>query len=53
MDAAVSSDKLSDKNVEEKAKWLMALPPVRELDLPDEAGKPAQRLMHKLGYDAK
>lgn len=31
----------------------MALPPVRELDLPDEAGKPAKQLMRKLGFEAK
>ena len=35
----------------ERAKDLMSLPPMQELDLPC-AGKPAQRLMQKLGIVA-
>ncbi|PCH33895.1 NAD-dependent glycerol-3-phosphate dehydrogenase [Wolfiporia cocos MD-104 SS10] len=38
-----------DQDVEERARWLMSLPPIRELDLPEHAaGKPAQRLLQKL-----
>ncbi|KIP12544.1 hypothetical protein PHLGIDRAFT_124068 [Phlebiopsis gigantea 11061_1 CR5-6] len=37
-----------DKDVAARAKVLMSLPPMQELDLPS-AGKPAQRLMKKLG----
>lgn len=38
----------ADQNVAERAKMLMALPPIRELDLPDSAGRPAHRLLKKL-----
>ncbi|TFY63123.1 hypothetical protein EVJ58_g3437 [Rhodofomes roseus] len=37
-----------DADVAEKAKWLMALPPVRELELPEGTGKPAEQLLKKL-----
>jgi len=36
-------------DVEEKVKSLLCLPPIRELDLPDQTGRPAQRLLGKLG----
>lgn len=38
-----------DKDVKERAQALLCLPPVPELDLPEETGKPAARLMKKLG----
>ncbi|KAI0931827.1 hypothetical protein AcV5_004780 [Taiwanofungus camphoratus] len=41
-----------DEDVEEKAKTLMSLPPIRELDLPDHAGKQARRLLQKLKLDS-
>lgn len=37
-----------DQDVAEKAKSLMSLPPIRELDLPAHAGKPAKQLLRKL-----
>ncbi|KAI0361358.1 NAD-dependent glycerol-3-phosphate dehydrogenase [Trametes cingulata] len=37
--------------VEERAHELLSLPPIRELDLSVEGGKPAKRLMQKLGLD--
>lgn len=37
--------------MEERANELLSLPPNRELDL-SEGGKPAQRLMQKLGLSA-
>ncbi|KAH9951024.1 NAD-dependent glycerol-3-phosphate dehydrogenase [Amylocystis lapponica] len=37
-----------DKNVEERAKLLMSLPPIPELDIPDQTGRPAHRLLRKL-----
>ena len=42
---------VTDANVEERARDLMCLPPIRELDLPC-AGKPARELMQKLGLAA-
>ncbi|KZT05835.1 NAD-dependent glycerol-3-phosphate dehydrogenase [Laetiporus sulphureus 93-53] len=39
-------------DVAEKAKLLMNLPPIREIDLPDGAGKPAQQLLKKLELDS-
>lgn len=39
------------RNVAERANELMSLPPLPELDLSIEGGKPAKRLMHKLGID--
>ncbi|CCM04199.1 uncharacterized protein FIBRA_06365 [Fibroporia radiculosa] len=36
------------KDVGERAKSLMSLPPIRELDFPECAGRPAQKLMEKL-----
>ena len=39
---------VTDADVAEKAKELMSLPPLRELDLPESTGKPAQRLLKKL-----
>lgn len=42
---------LSGKNVASRAQELLSLPSIRELDLPSETGKPAQRLMAKLGLD--
>lgn len=41
-------DLLTDVDVAEKAKELMSLPPLRELDLPACTGKPAQQLLKKL-----
>ncbi|KAI0830560.1 NAD-dependent glycerol-3-phosphate dehydrogenase [Trametes gibbosa] len=40
------------KAVTERANELMSLPAIRELDLSVESGKPAKRLMKKLGLDA-
>jgi len=40
-----------DMNVEERARDLLSLPPLKELDLPS-AGKPARTLMRKLGLTA-
>lgn len=37
--------------MEERAGELLSLPPFRELDLSVESGKPAKRLMQKLGLD--
>ena len=48
---AVTADVAAGKNVEERARDLMSLPPIKELDLPC-AGKPARRLMAKLGLAA-
>jgi len=39
------------KAVEETVFALKSLPPVRELELPEKAGEPARRLMHKLGIE--
>ena len=39
---------VTDADVAEKAKELMSLPPLRELDLPASSGKPAQQLLKKL-----
>lgn len=39
---------VTDADVAEKAKELMSLPPLRELDLPASTGKPAQQLLKKL-----
>ncbi|GBE77793.1 NAD-dependent glycerol-3-phosphate dehydrogenase [Sparassis crispa] len=37
------------QNVEEKVNSLLRLPPIRELDLPNQTGKPVQKLLIKLG----
>ncbi|KAG2755456.1 NAD-dependent glycerol-3-phosphate dehydrogenase [Suillus brevipes Sb2] len=39
------------KDLHEGIQELMCRPPSRELDLPEKAGEPAKRLMHKLGLD--
>lgn len=39
------------KNVEDRARWLMSHPPIRELELPEKAGGPTRNLMKKLGLD--
>ncbi|KAH9944171.1 NAD-dependent glycerol-3-phosphate dehydrogenase [Epithele typhae] len=39
------------RDVAERANELLALPPNRELDLPEESGKPAKRLLKKLGLE--
>ncbi|TFK56570.1 NAD-dependent glycerol-3-phosphate dehydrogenase [Heliocybe sulcata] len=36
------------KNLQETVQGLMSLPPLRELDLPEQAGGPVKRLMQKL-----
>lgn len=40
---------VTDADVAEKAKELMSLPPLHELDLPASTGKHAQQLLKKLG----
>ncbi|KAA1468055.1 glycerol-3-phosphate dehydrogenase [Dentipellis sp. KUC8613] len=37
------------KDVEERARWLMSHPPIRELELPETAGGPVRVLLRKLG----
>ncbi|TBU34665.1 NAD-dependent glycerol-3-phosphate dehydrogenase [Dichomitus squalens] len=41
------------RDVAERANELLSLPPNRELDLSVEGGKPAQRLLEKLGLEAQ
>lgn len=40
-----------DKDVQERAKALLCLPAMSELELPAVPGRPAQRLMEKLGME--
>lgn len=39
------------RNVREQAQGLLALPMVKELDLPGKSGGPARALMRKLGIE--
>ena len=39
------------RNVREQAQGLLALPMVKELDLPGKKGGPARALMRKLGIE--
>ena len=41
----------ADKDVQERAKALLCLPAMSELELPAVPGRPAQRLMEKLGME--
>ena len=41
----------SGRNVREQAQGLLALPMVKELDLPGKTGGPARALMRKLGIE--
>ncbi len=39
------------RNVREQAQALLALPMVKELDLPGKSGSPARALLRKLGIE--